>query len=428
MRTETKLGIFFLIVLAILGYLIIKLGSFSIFFEKPGYRIKAYFQSIAGLEKKAPVRIAGVKVGYVEDIRLVEGRAEVIMKIYKGFQINRGSKAGVTSMGIMGEKYIEIFPGPPSMGVVKDGEEIEGVPPLSIDQLGTIFYSIAEDVKSLSASLKDVLGTEVGKANLKETLESVNKIMAQINDFIRENRKLVSSSLTRTSQVLKHFERLMVQLEKSSLLLNKLLEETEKTSLPKTHQFLSEAKETSTELKETLKETRELLKKLKEGEGTLGRLLEEEEPYQELTGVLKETRKITEKINEFLPRRLNFYPFFEGYYEDGLRASFGLSFERRDYFLKTGIVERKEQLTYNLLVGRRFGLISVGAGLIEGRFGFDLTAYPLKSFFLRGEFFAFEQDTFFYRFSLGVKIYKGFNLVGGIGKEGTFFAGFCYVK
>lgn len=428
MRTETKLGIFFLMVLVILGYLIIKLGSFSIFFEKPGYRIKAYFQSIAGLEKKAPVRIAGVKVGYVEDIRLVEGRAEVIMKIYKEFQINRGSKAAVTSMGMMGEKYIEIFPGPPSMGVLEDGEEIEGVPPLSIDQLGTIFYSIAQDVKSLSASLKDVLGTEVGKANLKETLESVNKIMAQINDFIRENRQLVSSSLTRTNRFLEHLEKLVSQLETNSHLLNRLLEKVERSSLPKADEFLVEAEQTSSELKRTLEETRQFLKKLKDGEGTIGKLLEEKEPYEELTGVLKDTKRITEKIKEILPERLVLYPVFEGYYDDGLRASLGLNLERKDYFMKAGIVERNKRLTYNLLVGKRLGYLSIGAGLIEGNFGFDLKAYLSKRLFLRGEIFDFEKNTFFYRFSLGVNVYNGFNLVGGVGKDGTFFAGLCYVK
>ncbi len=427
MKTETKLGIFFLVVFAILLYFIVKLGSISIVFEKPGYHIKACFQSIAGLEKRAPVRIAGVKVGYVEDIRLVEGRAEVIMKIYQGYRINRGSKAAVTSMGMMGEKYIEIFPGDPANGAVSEGEEIEGIPPLSIDQLGTIFYSIAQDIKSLSASLKEVLGTEVARTNLKEILESINNITNQMNLIIEENRLLVADSLQETRRAAKDLRLLIEGLKENSHQLSALMKKLEASSLPEAEKLMKELSVSSKQLRQVLGEAEQVLERINAGEGTVGRLLQDRTAYQRLEGVLKEAEELTGRLKGMLPSRSSLSPAFEAYYEGGLRASLGLQLEQEGSFLRAGVVERQEKLTYTLTAGRHLGNFSLAAGIIEGSFGFDLSGDLNRKLYLRGEFFNFRQGSFKYRFSLGLRLMEGFSLVGGYGRDG-FFVGISYVK
>jgi len=68
------------------------------------------------------------------------------MLIYPQFRIPRGSRVSLSSMGILGEKYVEIMPGKEDT-YYESGEVMESLPPISFDQLGTLFMSMGEDVK-----------------------------------------------------------------------------------------------------------------------------------------------------------------------------------------------------------------------------------------------------------------------------------------
>ena len=74
MKKEFKIGIFVLAALVIFAYFIIKTESCSEFLSKgKRYPVMARFASVAGMHTSAPVRLAGVKIGLVEEIGL-EGR------------------------------------------------------------------------------------------------------------------------------------------------------------------------------------------------------------------------------------------------------------------------------------------------------------------------------------------------------------------
>ena len=76
-RQEIKIGLFLAIGLAILAVFIFVVGDFSTLFKAKGYMLYTHFATVAGLEKKTVVRMAGVKVGEVEAIQLKGSRAEV---------------------------------------------------------------------------------------------------------------------------------------------------------------------------------------------------------------------------------------------------------------------------------------------------------------------------------------------------------------
>ena len=74
MSTAAKVGAFFLVVLAITGLLIWKIEDLRLGRGAPR-KITVQFQNVAGLDEKTAVRVAGVSVGKVSKIRLVEGKA-----------------------------------------------------------------------------------------------------------------------------------------------------------------------------------------------------------------------------------------------------------------------------------------------------------------------------------------------------------------
>src|SRR5437667_5851260 len=115
MSSAAKTGIFMLIILAVLGYFILKIED--IHPSRKGTKtVTAVFDSVAGLDNKSKVRVAGVPVGEVTDIQLRgDGKAVVKMSIDSDIQLRKGAFARVVALGLLGEKYVEIVPGPIGM-------------------------------------------------------------------------------------------------------------------------------------------------------------------------------------------------------------------------------------------------------------------------------------------------------------------------
>ncbi len=106
MKRELKIGIFISIALLIVAVAVFVVGDLSVLFRKPGYSLYVSFDTAAGLEKRAVVRMVGVKIGYVKDIRLKGSRASILLIINSGIEVPQGSKATLASLGLLGEKHM----------------------------------------------------------------------------------------------------------------------------------------------------------------------------------------------------------------------------------------------------------------------------------------------------------------------------------
>ncbi|HEV7518341.1 MAG TPA: MlaD family protein, partial [Thermoanaerobaculia bacterium] len=78
MSQAVKVGIFATICLVVLAVLIWKIEDINPF-HKSGQRVDAVFDTVAGLDDKAAVRVAGVRIGRVDGIKLAGERARVSM-------------------------------------------------------------------------------------------------------------------------------------------------------------------------------------------------------------------------------------------------------------------------------------------------------------------------------------------------------------
>lgn len=104
-------GLFVLAGLLALSYLSFSIGGLS-YKGAGGLGVFATFDQIAGLKAKAPVEIAGVKVGQVAGIRLDETfRARVDLDLDKNLQLPVDSSAAIVTSGILGDRYIQLTPG-----------------------------------------------------------------------------------------------------------------------------------------------------------------------------------------------------------------------------------------------------------------------------------------------------------------------------
>src|SRR5437763_10387517 len=180
MSSAAKVGVFMLVILAILGYFVLKIEDINVHRRGRGTRdVVAVFDDVAGLDNKSPVRIAGVRKGKVKDIEVLpNGKARVTMEIDDDVPIHSNSTARVTNLGLLGEKYIELNPGTQSAPVLPNTDQetvVQSAPaPASIDDVTTQISAIATDVQAATASMRDVLVGQVSARRVEEIVMNTN--------------------------------------------------------------------------------------------------------------------------------------------------------------------------------------------------------------------------------------------------------------
>ncbi len=132
---DLTVGLFVLIGLSALAYLSLKVGGLE-FGRGERIELHATFDDIGGLSVRAPVRIAGVKIGQVSDIGLDEDlRALVSMEVDAGLPLSIDSSAAIRTSGLLGDQFISVELGAED-DVLKDGDEFTYTESaLSIDKL-----------------------------------------------------------------------------------------------------------------------------------------------------------------------------------------------------------------------------------------------------------------------------------------------------
>jgi len=133
-RVEVAVGVFVILGVLALGYLSIKLGRVELF-GGGSYPVVANFPSVGGLKAGSSVEIAGVEVGRVDRIRLVNDEAQVVLLIDKGIKLPDDSIASIKTKGLIGEKYIRISPGGSERIIGANGRIRETEAPVDLEEL-----------------------------------------------------------------------------------------------------------------------------------------------------------------------------------------------------------------------------------------------------------------------------------------------------
>ena len=131
---EVIVGLFVVVGLCALVYLSIRLGKVQLG-QGNTYDLTAIFPTIAGLRVGATVEIAGVEIGRVQDIILVDYNATVTLRIDKGVALQEDAIASIRTRGLIGEKYVSVTPGGSERLLTAGGRIREVEPPIDIETL-----------------------------------------------------------------------------------------------------------------------------------------------------------------------------------------------------------------------------------------------------------------------------------------------------
>ncbi len=244
MKPETKLGIFTVLGLSVLGLSLYILGGFSI---TRSYDVNVRFADVSGLPSKAAVKLAGVEVGKVKAIKIEGDQVIVVMGIHDGVTLYKGAQVSVAMTGIIGTKYVKIVQGNAALGRLKPGEYVSSFNAKPMDE------QIADTMNSVRELVDSVNQQGQFGAQLNDAMRDIRQLSANVNQLVMTMRPYVTSSMKNLEQITDKLNAIMDSITNEEGVLGALI---------KDEQMKQEVKESVSELKTTMSEVQSFVGKM----------------------------------------------------------------------------------------------------------------------------------------------------------------------
>lgn len=190
-KLELKVGVFVFLGLIILFMFILSIGRFRTWAS--GYRVNFTFSFVNGVKVGAPVRFSGVDVGEVKQIKFFfppdnqKGQIKVTAWVKRDIRIPDDSTIWVNTLGLLGEKYVEIMPGANYSHCMLANDTIPGVDPIPMHEVFRLGKNIADILNESITRMKNKEGT-LGKLLYDDTV--YNELEAFMTDIRKHPWKL----------------------------------------------------------------------------------------------------------------------------------------------------------------------------------------------------------------------------------------------
>ena len=243
-RNEVVVGSFVIFGFVLLSLVVFFVSGVSL--VRSGYYVNVVYSYVSILDKGAPVRMAGVRVGEVIKVSLVEepetGQTRVHVQVFiaKKFEIRENYLFSVRGTHILSEPHIEITPQPGKASFLKEGDTVQGADPVPLE-------SLIDRANQIAAHLEAILSRFRGAVEDKETGEAIRETTKNLAVLTRSMNKILSGNEEEMGDTLRRLNNSTQSLES-------------------------------------------VLGKMNKGEGTLGKLMTQDELYQELRDFVKEIK------------------------------------------------------------------------------------------------------------------------------------------
>lgn len=316
MRNDLKVGLFVFLALIVLLFVLDFVSDIP--FLKSEKDLVAYFDTVAELKEGNPVKMEGVPVGKVSEIKINDGRIAVVMSVEKDAPVKSDSVASIKLTSLLGTSYVNITFGSETAPIAKNMDVLQTTPPAdlneilvklqsaadSMDSALGVFSSLGEnkeDINKIFSNLNVVLsdlaegeGT-LGKLLKDESLyNELTGTFANINDIsrsIKEGKgtfgKLLNDDAlyNDTKAAMSNLSKVSSNLADSKGTIGKLMNDDK---------LYNEATEAATNLNS-------ILKKVNSGQGTLGKLVNEDELYYDTKNTVMKVDKGVDTLEDLAP-------------------------------------------------------------------------------------------------------------------------------
>lgn len=256
--------------------------------------VHTYFSRTDGLSPGNYVYINGVKVGSVKKMELTSGDSvEVTLSFDLGVNLPKNSVAHVESSGLLDEKAIVVKRGDAPQNL-EYGDYMKGVYNGGmLETLKTEGQQLSEDVSESFGKLNTLLAqlntmlNDTTKSRLDSVLQNLNSTSGNISKIFEKRRTDIESSINHAQQILANVDTISTN--------NKSRVDSVITGLD---QSLDELQKLSHDLKDTNSQLNQILSKINNGQGSLGKMVNDPTLYNNLESLSGQMNTLIKNINE----------------------------------------------------------------------------------------------------------------------------------
>lgn len=280
-EVASGIAIFVAFIIFVFGFLYMK----NVALKSDSYELYIRFNDVAGLEPDDGVRVAGLQVGKVNNFKLDGLTVLVGIEVDPEIVLPEDSWAQIKSLGMVGEKYIEIIPGSSDV-MLSSGDVLQG-------KSGGDLSDITGSMEGLIKQAEELL------INMKAAFENVFDLPTQraLQESVHHLRN-ISSKLDDNS---KHMEKTLANLDAISTNLNGVLEnrrEQVESSIENVHKATTQFEHFSNKLDSTLTSMQNILAKIENQEGTVGKAIYRDELYTEVRNLTAELDELVKDVKK----------------------------------------------------------------------------------------------------------------------------------
>lgn len=294
MRLGNELKIGITVVLAI----VVGFVGFRVMKDAPIFRMGTVYYveyaKVDGLSIGTTVLVSGIKIGSVQKLELMPSDSvRVTINLNVPYGLPEGSSAIITSVDLLGSKAIEIERGNSSemipYGGFIHGIYDEGMFAELADTGSEISTNITESTVRVNSLLSEIeaMFKEGGRADIEGTLGNLQRTTGQVDELISETRSDIAKSLESLESMLSNLEELTSE-ERGEI--QRTIKNLEATSV--------ELQEMSVSLKDVSANLAQIMQKINDGEGTLGKLVNDPSLYNNLDTLTVNVNRLVQDINE----------------------------------------------------------------------------------------------------------------------------------
>ena len=255
-------------------------------FQKSNFIFNVVFNDLQGLDVSDDVRMLGKRIGRVTGTKIIGEKIAVELTIDNdfAFKIPIDSKIEITQTDIMGSKFISIYPGQDNNKFILDSETIAGK--------NAEVASLTKDIGDVANRLNQTFGNEQ-KKQIVNTISNIESATKQLEEFITLNKNIISNDDKQS------LSNIISNIDDISNNLNNLLDgEKNKlsNSIDNFNLFMEKMPSISTEIDEILLDVNGIVKNLNNGNGSLSKLLNNDELYNNINGLVLDARLILDDV------------------------------------------------------------------------------------------------------------------------------------
>lgn len=267
-------------------------------------KVEVLFGNASGIAPSTPVNVYGVKKGAVQSVEATSDGALVTLMVDRDIDVHEDAHAVIRIMEITGGKKIELFPGSSTVAY-SDQNTIPGVNEGDLGVIMATFNNLAQQVGPTLQRLDSVLiaafnivGNEEFQQDATAAVKSFAEVGSDLSSLLKDNRVKVERAITNLDGLLTEIR---VFAGQNAPVLRDALRNGD-TLLTETRVAVQDARSTLDKVDRMIEKLDGLASDIKEGEGTVSRLIYDKELADEITKTINAIRKT---LRDFAEKGVN---------------------------------------------------------------------------------------------------------------------------